>query len=270
MCQTRYPIFLVHGTGFRDKKPLNYWGRIPAALQKKGATVTYGHQDAWGTVADNAVMLRKNLIKYVDETNCGKVNIIAHSKGGLEARYLVHTLGCGYLVASITTVATPHHGSKTMDVIQKLPSWIMHGIALPINGISKLLGDEKPDFFTACAQFTTEHMKKFNANNPDVDGVYYQSYASAMKSPFNDVIMLVQNIVVRLIEGDNDGLVTTVSARWTNFKEIWIGASRRGISHMDTVDARRRSLTRKEQQNGIADVCDCYIAIVEELKRMGF
>ena len=270
MSQTRYPIFLVHGTGFRDKKHLNYWGRIPKALNDWGAEIAYGHQAAWGTVADNAVILGRNITRHISETGCGKVNIIAHSKGGVEARYLASTLDCGHLIASITTVATPHHGSKTMDAIQKLPSWIMRVIALPVNGVAKLIGDKKPDFFTVCAQFTTEHMKKFNDSNPDVEGIYYQSYASAMKSSFSDVIMLFQNVVVRLIEGENDGMVTITSARWTNFKDIWRGSSRRGISHVDTVDIRRRRLTKKVAQEGVVDICDCYIAIAEELKRMGF
>jgi len=28
-CQTKYPIVLIHGAGFRDRKLLNYWGRSP-------------------------------------------------------------------------------------------------------------------------------------------------------------------------------------------------------------------------------------------------
>ena len=80
-CQTKYPIFLIHGAGFRDRKRLGYWGRIPGALEKHGATVIYGKQDAWGSVEKNAEIIKQNLDEYVVGTNCGKVNIIAHSKG---------------------------------------------------------------------------------------------------------------------------------------------------------------------------------------------
>ena len=35
VCKTKYPILLVHGVFFRDFKHFNYWGRIPAELEKK-------------------------------------------------------------------------------------------------------------------------------------------------------------------------------------------------------------------------------------------
>ena len=92
-CKTKYPIMLVHGTGFRDRKHLNYWGRIPKALTEQGATVFYGQQDSWGSIEHNAGVLKDNLNKYIMETNIEKVNVIAHSKGGIEARYLISSLG---------------------------------------------------------------------------------------------------------------------------------------------------------------------------------
>ena len=123
-CDTKYPILLIHGTGFRDRKHLNYWGRIPAALEKWGATIFYGHQDSWANIEYNADILKNNLTQILAESNCEKVNIIAHSKGGLEARYMISSLGMADYVASLTTVATPHHGSKTMDLLLRLPNWI--------------------------------------------------------------------------------------------------------------------------------------------------
>ena len=54
VCSTKYPLLLVHGVGFRDFHYFNYWGRIPRALKKNGARVFYGHQEAWGTVEENA------------------------------------------------------------------------------------------------------------------------------------------------------------------------------------------------------------------------
>ncbi len=44
-CRTRYPVVLVHGAGFRDLKWPVYWGRIPNALIRNGASVYYGLQD---------------------------------------------------------------------------------------------------------------------------------------------------------------------------------------------------------------------------------
>jgi len=57
-CATKYPIMLIHGTGFRDRKYFNYWGRIPKALEEQGATLFYGHQDSWGSIEYNADVLK--------------------------------------------------------------------------------------------------------------------------------------------------------------------------------------------------------------------
>ena len=46
-CSTRYPFVLVHGTGFRD---WGYWGRIPKALEERGARVFFGGQDGWWSI----------------------------------------------------------------------------------------------------------------------------------------------------------------------------------------------------------------------------
>lgn len=56
---TKYPVLLVHGSNCRDFVPAQYWGRIPKALKKCGVTVFLGGQDAWGSIEDNAVTVKK-------------------------------------------------------------------------------------------------------------------------------------------------------------------------------------------------------------------
>lgn len=270
ICKTKYPILLVHGTGFRDRKYFGYWGRIPKVLKAHGAAIIYGNQDSWGTIEHNANILFKNLMAYEDKTGCGKVNIIAHSKGGLEARYLASSLNCNSRIASITTISTPHHGSRVMDMVLRLPYGLLKPLSVLANLWFRLLGDEKPDFFHTCQQFTTGYMEKFNALNPDADGVYYQSFATVMKNPFSDIFMFLPYIIVRLAEGKNDGLVTVSSATWTNFKGVWKGASSRGISHADAVDLRRRKFCKKGLRGRVTDICDCYIKLVKSLKTAGY
>ena len=109
-CKTKYPIVLVHGAGFRDFKRPIYWGRIPDALIKRGADIFYGEQDAWGTTESNARDLARRIDEILDETGADKVNIIAHSKGGLEARMAASTLGYAGKIASITTMRRPTAG----------------------------------------------------------------------------------------------------------------------------------------------------------------
>ncbi|MCL1974989.1 MAG: hypothetical protein FWG61_02345 [Firmicutes bacterium] len=260
---------LIHGAGFRDNKYLNYWGRIPKTLEKHGATLYYGHQDSWGNIKYNASVLKDNLTKILSETNCERVNIIAHSKGGLDARYMISSLGMADKIASLTTIATPHHGSRTIDLLYKLPKWLYKITAFFTNSFFRMLGDKKPDFYAASRQFSTVNMKTFNEQNPDMPPVYYQSYATVMKNPFSDIFLFWTNLFIWLIEGENDGLVTPESATFTNFKGILRGTTRRGISHADAIDMRRKNFTKKASVNGIADIRDVYIDIVSGLKQMG-
>ena len=93
ICDTNYPLLLVHGVFFRDMRLLNYWGRIPAELIRNGAVIFYGEQQSAASVADSAEELRKRILHITEDLGYGKVNVIAHSKGGLDMRYAVSRLG---------------------------------------------------------------------------------------------------------------------------------------------------------------------------------
>ena len=103
-CATKYPLVMLHGIGFRDLRYFNYWGRIPKELTRNGAVVYYGHQEAWGTIEENAAFVQHKIEEILAMEHCEKVNIIAHSKGGLDARYLITHLHMEQQVASLTTV----------------------------------------------------------------------------------------------------------------------------------------------------------------------
>lgn len=262
-CSTRYPFILVHGTGFRD---WGYWGRIPRALEQRGAKVFFGGQDGWATVEHNAELLKARVKEVMEETGCEKVHIIAHSKGGLDVRYMVSSLGMAPCVASVSLVSSPNHGSKTMDALTRLPRWAFRLGGFFVNLWYRLLGDRHPDFCAVCGQFTTAWAQEFNRANPDAEGVLYRSYAGAMRSWRSDVFMWWQNLIIGLVEGENDGLVTAESAQWTGFQGVWRGAAGRGVSHMDEVDFRRRPLRRRGE---VFDVVDEYIRMAAQLKEQG-
>ncbi len=107
-CRTRYPLLLIHGLNCRDDWIFPYWGRVAEILRAHGAAVFLSGQDAWGSVPGNARVLRRRGEDILAETGGGKLNLIAHSKGGLEARYLISTLGFAEKTASLTTICTPH------------------------------------------------------------------------------------------------------------------------------------------------------------------
>lgn len=261
-CNTKYPVLLVHGANCRDFSPINYWGRIPDALKENGALVYFGSQDAWGTMESNAKTLKNTIDIILRQTSCGKVNIIAHSKGGLEVRYLIANYNYEDKIASLTTISTPHNGSKTIDLLFKLKPlvYLYSGF---VNLYCRMIGDTKPDFYIACRQLSSHNCHHFNTQFPIPSKVYFQSYAAAMKSPLSDILMALPCLIISCIEGENDGLVAVSSARYNNFKGVLRSSTLRGISHADIVDYRHRNL------KGF-DVILFYIELVAHLKDKGF
>lgn len=269
-CKTRYPIVMIHGLGFRDRKYLNYWGRIPSVLERHGALVFYGNQDSHGSVENNGMQIKDRILHILEEQQCEKVNLIAHSKGGLDARYLISALDMEDQIASLTTISTPHHGSKSIDILLSFPRILVKVFAFFSDLWYRLLGDKAPDSFSVYNTFSTRYAKEFNYKIKDSKKVYYQSYAFAMSHCYSDIVLLFPSFFVKLIEGENDGLLTPDSARWTNFKGIIRSSSIRGISHCDEVDMRRRPFTRKQIDGKISDITAFYLSVVAELKSGGF
>lgn len=264
ICATRYPIIMLHGIGFRDFKYFNYWGRIPKELVRNGAIVYYGHQEAWGTIENNAEIIREKTEEILKESHCDKVNIIAHSKGGLDARYLISGLHMEGKIASLTTMSTPHRGSELLNLLNKLPDNIYHLVASLFDKSFGKAGDRHPDCYHSSKQLSPSFCREFNEKYPDAPGVYYQSYASVVKHTFGDPLLWIPNLIMFFAGAPkNDGLVSEESAKWGNFKGTFVSKGRRGISHGDMIDLKR------EDYKGF-DVIEAYVKIVAELKEMGY
>lgn len=103
----------------------------------------------------------------------------------------------------------------------------------------------------------------FNEKVKDHPTVYYQSYGSIMKTAFSDPLLFIPYCIVRIMGSPNDGLVSTTSARWGDFKGIIRNNHWRGISHGDIIDLKR------EDYPGF-DVREFYVQMVSELKGRGF
>ena len=114
---TRYPILMVHGVFFRDYKFPNYWGRIPkGAKDKRCQNIFWQSAVCFFRSGQRQRTGRPHKEDPVSETGCGELNIIAHSKGGLDIRYAMSYCGIGGMIASVTTINTPHRGRKIRRV----------------------------------------------------------------------------------------------------------------------------------------------------------
>lgn len=250
-CATRWPLLLVHGIGFRDNWRLRYWGRIPEALTARGASVHYGFQDAWGSVEDNARFLQNTLFAVLEQTGQDKVNIIAHSKGGLDTRRLAAQKDCTPHIASITTMSSPHAGSRAMDALMRIPAPLFKAMGVIVNACFRLLGDTHPNFYNVCRQLTTASMQDFNRRYPLPDTLWCQSYAGVMNKLSEDVLMAVFYLFVRHFEAPNDGLVSVDSASsFGLFRGVVRDRAGRGVSHSDLVDRRRKPRAHKDTAHG--------------------
>ena len=224
-----YPIVLAHGVCRFDAllndaldldnnddpelDNLHYFKGIRTMLKQKGYIV-YHSNVAWAAgVEKRADDLKENLLKILKETQAEKINIIAHSMGGLDARHMMfNDRSDGEIhqrVASLTTISTPHEGSPFAD-------WGLDNLTLLHSLIQKLGVD-----LSALKDLRTDTCKTFNEHQ-DVkefemackDTIKFRTYAgkqdfwgifSGLKIPFE---------IIRKTEGENDGMVSVRSARW--------------------------------------------------------
>ena len=269
LCKTRYPILMVHGVFFRDFKYFNYWGRIPAELEKNGATIYYGEHQSAAAVADSAGELAERIKKIVNETGCGKVNVIAHSKGGLDTKYAIAKLGMAEYVASLTTINTPHNGCEFADyLLDKAPEGLKTKVSGAYNAALKKLGDQNPSFMAAVTDLTASSCRRLNEELSGYDfganGVYTQSVGSWMKEAGSGAFPLnMSYLLVKQFDGPNDGLVGEPSFHFgEEYTFLENKTSKRGISHGDMIDLNRENIPG-------FDVREFYVQLVAKLKQRG-
>ena len=258
--KSKYPFILVHGIAIKDYKFIKAFGRIEKVLKNNGYVVFTAQTDGFGTIENNAQQLKDEINKILIETNSEKINIIAHSKGGLDSKYMITKLDMDNKVATLTTLCTPHKGSKIATKLLKLPKFLIKFIAFWINLIYKIFKDKKPDSLTVCKQLQSVDKIEIDTLNINPN-IYCQSYSTTLNKSTDDFLMGIPLIFSKYFEKDNsDGMVSTSSAIFANYKGNAINDS---ISHSQIVDFM---VSKKKKEKIYA----FYLAVCEELASKGY
>ena len=271
--QLKYPVMLVHGMSRRDDRWLKYWGRIPKALEQSGCRIYFSGQDCNAVIEHNADFLAGRIKEILEDSGASKINVIAHSKGGVDIRRCISKYHLEDCVASITTIGTPHHGSKALDRVFQMRRWFVRLVSFTSNIWMRIYGDSQPDFYHIMTDFTTEAAARFNEENPLPEGVYCQSFAFVADHAKGNYLLSIPRNFIKRIEGESDGLVTPASAQWGNFRGIVRSTTRRGVSHWDEIDLKHQPLSKNvatESMFRISDITDFYSLLAKELAEKGF
>ena len=235
-----FPIVLAHGVCRFDKiwsdalnidnnddearDNLHYFKGIRTMLIKNGFSVHHSNVGWASDVDTRAEGLRKNVLGILEKENCQKVNIIAHSMGGLDARHMMfNDRDSGRIhqkIASLTTISTPHRGSEFADWgTDNLPHVIpvAHKLGLDIEAFKDLRTDR-------CKQFN-ERADVVEFEEKCEESILFQTYAGRQDfwSVFN--ALKLSYYIIERKGGDkegNDGLVAVSSAKWRDryFKDF--------------------------------------------------
>jgi len=245
LAQTNYPIVLIHGLyGFSDRlgSLASYWGDLPELLSARGATVYVAKVSQVHSYEERGEQLYRQLRRFGHE----KYNLIGHSLGGLDARYVLENYP--QVVASVTTIGTPHWGSKLADYLSKvatrLPLWGNFTTAIG-NALGHLIGiisGEIHEQDAACAldSLTTKAMKRFNERNTigigraycqdgsiEHNGIRLYSWGSFGHHVHRfDLFGHFMRITRKVFDAgeENDGLVAVCSMKFGK----WLGAYEEG------------------------------------------
>ena len=240
--RTDTPIVFVHGMGgFENLGPWDYFYGVPAQLREVGYETYITVTDPFNTSVVRSQQLRPQLDLIRACACADRLNIIAHSQGGIDMRLLISEGGYGHHIASLTTISTPHRGTRVADALLGLTDGPVQAIADGLlNVFSGFVWDdqqEDPNIAAAMQTCSTREMRRFNEVMLDDPDVQYFSYAgfsgrlangrpecvgSELPIPRRGDTIAPEFATSFLFLGGilraNDGLVPVESAKWGRFR----------------------------------------------------
>ena len=237
-----YPIILHHGfSGGDGATAANYFEGVAEDLRWNVGEIVYESSvDPFNSSEVRGGQLAAIVDDVLAETGACKVNIIAHSQGGLDSRYLISSLGYGDRVAALITVATPHRGTALADLALGFAGGWTEDIANSIAGWTKGKSLQDPNLRAAFETLAEKNSGDFNYYNPNDPKVAYYSIAGRSllatagsacanglwgNSSYVDIADATYAASGSYLLGSllpwrwkaNDGVVTVESARWGTF-----------------------------------------------------
>ncbi|MBR2611475.1 MAG: hypothetical protein IKC72_00265 [Clostridia bacterium] len=256
----KYPIILVHGIMLKDVWHFKAFGKIGKMLKDQGYHVYTSPHDGLGTIENNAQQIKAFILEIMEKEEVSKVNIIAHSKGGLDSLYMIDRLEMSEHVASVTFLSTPHKGSIIATKLYSMPKIIRNFLAFCLNITYKIAGDKKPDALAVCESLKRSDSNVFECFESH-DGIYMQSYSSEMERSRDDFVMGIPFLFSRHFEGEpSDGMVSVESSIYAIYRG---NATEHSISHSQIVDFMVNK-SKKEKVYGF------YMTLCNELEEFGF
>ena len=200
------PVVLVHGLFGFDRigvpgARFDYFRGIAKHLETLGCHAHAVRLPPSASVPERA----RELVTAIEALPHARIDLIAHSLGGLDARYALTHLGLARRVRSLVTVGTPHRGTPLADLAVKGPlAWprrIVKALGMPLEALEWL---------------STEALARFNAQVLDVPGVRYCSVVGGMLRSDSAVPLALApaHAYLRKVAGPNDGLVPISSQYW--------------------------------------------------------
>lgn len=203
--QLRHPVVLAHGFLGFDQVVVagvrhEYFRDLTRSFAEHAHAVHRPRVAPTGSVASRAEELASCIRALPDR----RVNVIAHSMGGLDARHAIARLGLARRVASLTTIGSPHLGTPLAD------AGAVMGERLGLRRVLERLGIP----LQAIDDLTTAAMAEFNRCTPDADDVAYASVVGVARARRTHPLLLPGHLYLQRTSGENDGLVPGPSQRW--------------------------------------------------------
>jgi triacylglycerol lipase len=232
--KTRYPIVLAHGmSGFDDLAGLvDYWFGIPGDLRDHGAKVYVTTVSQFNSTELRGEQLIDQIETIVAISGKPKVNLIGHSHGGLDVRYVAAVRPD--LVASVTSIGSPHKGAELATWLEQnvedgsFTQEVVAALAASLGDVLAFLtGQSNPqDAIAALGSLSASGAAAFNASYPQgvpasscgegafvVNGIRYYSWSgTGVLTNALDILDPLMAITSLFYAEANDGLVGRCSS----------------------------------------------------------